>query len=113
MSATSNGGSMTAYDRPDARATRIALRRRCWRHAGQTASHPGQDAAVGRLCAADTPTPRRRHHPGADSLLRRPAAGGSPVSRPYGVAFYLMLLTGIVGAAGVVAVLLAAAAGLL
>ena len=104
---------MTAYDRPDARATRIALRRRCWRHAVQAAAHPGPDAAGSWVCATDAPSPRRRHHPGADGLLRRPAAGRSPVSRPYGVAFYLMLLTGIVGAAGVVAVLLAAAAGLL
>lgn len=35
------------------------------------------------------------------------------MSRPYGVAFYLMLTLGIVGSAGFVAVLLAAAAGLL
>ena len=33
--------------------------------------------------------------------------------RPYSVTFYLMLLAGIVGAAGFVVVLLAAAAGLL
>lgn len=104
---------MTAYDRPEARATRIALRRCCWRHAVQAAAHPGPDAAVGWVFATDAPAPRRRHHPGADSLQRRPAAGGSPVSRPYGVAFYLMLTLGIVGSAGFVAVLLAAAAGLL
>ena len=106
---------MIAYDRPtDRHATRIALRRHCWRHAGETATYPGPDAAVGWVFATDAPAPRRRHHPGADSLQRRPAANGpGAMRRPYSVTFYLMLLAGIVGAAGFVVVLLAAAAGLL